>query len=113
MLWGTIPVVALAAAVPEHIRWTFTFVGSMTFIVLFSQAFGWVLWLFIVARLPAGVAGIASLATPVLVVTFAALQLREIPTPHELIGMALIVVALVVNALPSPAPAARGNALRA
>ena len=32
------------------------------------------------ARLPAGVAGIASLATPVLGVAFAALQLHEIPS---------------------------------
>ena len=48
--------------------------------------------------MPAGVAGIASLATPVVGVLSAAIQLHEIPPPAELAGMGLIVIALVVNA---------------
>jgi drug/metabolite transporter (DMT)-like permease len=113
MVWGSVPLLVIAAVIPEHVRWTFAFVGSMAFMIAISQALGWVLWLFIVARLPAGVAGIASLTTPVLTVAFAAVQLHEIPSARELIGMALLVVALVVNAFPSPAPRVGGEALRA
>jgi drug/metabolite transporter (DMT)-like permease len=57
--------------------------------------------MFILSRLPAGVAGIASLATPVVGVLAAAIQLHEIPSRSELAGMVLIVVALVVNAIPA------------
>jgi drug/metabolite transporter (DMT)-like permease len=73
----------------------------MTFMSIVAQALGWVLWLFIVGRLPAGVAGIGSLATPVIAVFLAALQLGEIPSPSELVGMVLIVIALVVNSISS------------
>jgi drug/metabolite transporter (DMT)-like permease len=104
MVWGALPLVILAALFPERVDWTFSFVASMTFMSVISQGLGWVLWLFAVVRLPAGVAGIASLATPVLAVLFAALQLHEIPPTSEVVGMAFIVVALVVDALPSAKP---------
>jgi len=110
MLWGTIPLVVLMIAVPGPIRWTGQFVGAMAFMSLGGGALGWFLWMFILSRLPAGVAGIASLATPVVGVLAAALQLHEIPSPTELAGMALIVVALVVNAIPATAPRAGGAA---
>jgi drug/metabolite transporter (DMT)-like permease len=104
MIWGVIPLLIVAAILPEHIRWAPETFAAFGFIGVVSQSLGWVLWAFILSRLPAGVAGIASLATPVVGVLAAALQLREIPSVTELTGMALIVVALVVNAF-SPAPA--------
>ncbi len=57
MLWGAIPLVVMMLAVPEQVRWTTSFVLSMTYMVVASQALAWVLWLFILSRLPAGVAG--------------------------------------------------------
>jgi drug/metabolite transporter (DMT)-like permease len=90
----------LMLIVPEHVRYTPSFIAAMTFISVGGGALGWFLWMFILSRLPAGVAGIASLATPVVGVLAAAIQLHEIPSTGELIGMTLIVVALVVNALP-------------
>ena len=74
----------------------------MAFMSILGGALAWFLWMFIISRLPAGVAGIASLATPVVGVAAAALQLHEIPSRTELFGMALIVAALVVNARPAP-----------
>ncbi len=109
MVWGAIPLLAVMLAVPEHVRWTASFVLSMSYMVVISQALAWVLWLFILSRLPAGVAGIASLATPVLGVLFAALQLHEIPTGTELVGIALIVAALVANARPPAERTVRGG----
>jgi drug/metabolite transporter (DMT)-like permease len=73
----------------------------MAFMSVGGGALGWFLWMFILSRLPAGVAGIASLATPVVGVLAAALQLHEIPSPSQLTGMTLIVIALVVNARPA------------
>ncbi len=104
MLWGAIPLWRVMAVLPEHVRPRTAFVASMAYMTVASQALAWVLWLFVLSRLPAGVAGIASLATPVLGVAFAALQLHEIPTGTELVGIALIVAALVVNARAPAAP---------
>jgi drug/metabolite transporter (DMT)-like permease len=105
MFWGTIPLIVLTLLLPEHVRWTASFLASMTYLGVLSAALAWFLWMFILSRLPAGVAGIASLATPVVGVLASAIQLHEIPSPTELTGMVLIVVALVVNSR-SPAPAA-------
>ena len=101
MLWGTIPLLVLTAIVPEHVRWTTSFVASMAFLGILGAGLAWFLWMFILSRLPAGVAGIASLATPVVGVVLSAIQLHEIPSTTELTGMALILGALVVNALPA------------
>jgi drug/metabolite transporter (DMT)-like permease len=100
LLWGTVPLVVLMLAVGGPVHWTTSFVAAMAFMSIGGAALGWFLWMFILSRLPAGVAGIASLATPVVGVLAAAIQLHEIPSRSELVGMALIVVALVVNAIP-------------
>ena len=100
LMWGTLPLLVLMFAFPAPIRWTGSFVAAMAFMSVGGGALGWFLWMFILSRLPAGVAGIASLATPVVGVLAAALQLHEIPSPAQLAGMTLIVVALVVNARP-------------
>src|SRR5947209_5126319 len=113
LLWGTVPLVVLMLVMPQHIRWTGSFLAAMAFISLGGGALGWFLWMFILSRLPAGVAGIASLATPVVGVLSAALQLHEIPSHGQLLGMALILIALVVNALPVSQPGPRAEPLAA
>jgi drug/metabolite transporter (DMT)-like permease len=104
LLCGTLPLIVLMLVFPTHIRWTSSFLASMAFISVGGGALGWFLWMFILSRLPAGVAGIASLATPVVGVLSAAIQLHEIPSRTELAGMALILVALVLNSLPVAQP---------
>ncbi|MEA2689588.1 MAG: hypothetical protein QOD51_2195 [Candidatus Eremiobacteraeota bacterium] len=104
LLWGTLPLIVLMLVVPGEIRFTPSFLAAMAFISVGGAALGWFLWMYILSRLPAGVAGIASLATPVVGVLSAAIQLHEIPSVTELIGMVLIVGALVVNALPATSP---------
>ncbi len=54
------------------------------------------LWLFGLRRLSAGAAGIATLATPVIGVTAAWVQLGERPSAGEAAGMALIIGALTI-----------------
>jgi len=102
LLYGTIPLVALMLLFPAPVHLTASFVAAMAFISIGGAALGWFLWMFILSRLPAGVAGIASLATPVVGVLSAAIQLHEIPSATQLTGMVLIVVALVVNARSTP-----------
>lgn len=106
LLWGTVPLVVVMLAVPGHVHWTTSFVLAMAYMSVLGGALAWLLWMFIISRLPAAVAGIASLATPVVGVIAAAIQLHEIPSTTELIGMVLIVAALVVNSLPGPAEVA-------
>ena len=101
LMWGTLPLIVLMFAFPSPIRWTGSFIAAMAFMSVGGGALGWFLWMFILSRLPAGVAGIASLATPVVGVLAAAIQLHEIPSPAQLAGMTLIVIALVVNARPA------------
>jgi drug/metabolite transporter (DMT)-like permease len=103
-VWGTIPLVAVMLVIGGPIRWTPSFVAALAFMSIGGAALGWILWMFILSRLPAGVAGIASLATPVVGVLAAAIQLHEIPSRTELVGMVLIVIALVVNAVPISQP---------
>lgn len=98
MVWGSVVLVALALAFPGPVRWTPAFVGSVVFLGIVANALGWALWVYVLTILPASVAGLGSLATPVVGVASAAVQLGELPTPAELCGMACIVVALLVNA---------------
>jgi len=57
---------------------------------------GLLLWLYILNSLPAGTAGVNSLAIPVVGVLSAWIQLGERPGALEAVGMALIVAGLAV-----------------
>jgi len=61
-----------------------------------GNALAWLLWMFALRKLSAGAAGLGTLATPVIGVAAAWLQLGERPTAGEAAGMALIVVALAI-----------------
>jgi len=97
MAFGAAALVAVALVVPGHVRPTASFVAAIAFLSIFATALGWALWLFVLSRLPATVAGVASLATPVVGAALAAVQLREIPSRKELWGISLVVCALFVN----------------
>jgi drug/metabolite transporter (DMT)-like permease len=97
MLLGSIPMVAIALLVPAPtIVWSGYFVFAVLFNVFLSGALAWLLWLYALQRLPAGVASMASMLAPVIGVAAAWLQLNEVPNTYELIGMVLIAFALVV-----------------
>jgi drug/metabolite transporter (DMT)-like permease len=100
-VWGALALAPFALVLPLAVRWTVPFVAAMGFLAVFATALGWVVWLFILSRVPASVAGLGSLATPVVGVAMAAVQLHEIPAPMELGGMACIVTALALNAVTS------------
>ena len=99
MTYGAIPMVIVALLVPGgYVHFTPAFTAALAYIVIFGTATAFWLWFFIMERLSAVGAGVASLLTPVVSVLAAWIQLHEQPGVPELIGMALIVVALVINA---------------
>lgn len=91
MLWGSLALVALALAVPSRpIEWSAYFVGALVYNVLLATALAWLLWLYVLQRMNAGMAAMATLAIPVIGVLAAALELGERPGAGEAAGMALI-----------------------
>jgi drug/metabolite transporter (DMT)-like permease len=71
-------------------------VAAFPYNVIVATAFAGLVWMYVLHRLPAGVAGISSLAIPVVGVLAAWIQLGERPGPLETVGIALIVAALAV-----------------
>jgi drug/metabolite transporter (DMT)-like permease len=95
MLYGTVVLVAIALCVHERsTEWTPLLTGALIYNGVLSTGLAWALWLFIVQRLPANVAGLASLTTPLLGVGFAWALLGERPDMAESAGMALVILAL-------------------
>jgi drug/metabolite transporter (DMT)-like permease len=74
--------------------WSTAFIAALLFTAVIATGFGWVLFYYALRRMSAGVASLGTLATPVIGVLFAWLQLGERPAPLEAIGMLLIAVGL-------------------
>jgi drug/metabolite transporter (DMT)-like permease len=115
-LLGSIPLVIVALLVsPSSPVWSGSFIAALVFNVVPVTGLGLLLWFYALRTLPAGTAGFASLATPVLGVIFAWIQLGERPGVYEAVGIILIVSALCVLAvrqIAGSAGHARGGALQ-
>jgi drug/metabolite transporter (DMT)-like permease len=99
MAFGAVPLVALALLMQSgRPQWTGTLIAALTYMVVLSSGLCWVLWTYALHSLPAGAAGMGTLAVPVIGVAAAWLQLGERPAPLEAVGMTLIVAALAALA---------------
>jgi drug/metabolite transporter (DMT)-like permease len=112
MFAGGLAMVPVAWLVPQIAPvWNLSLVLGMLYIVVVASAAGWVLWLLVVQRVPASVAGVSALATPVVAALLAWLFLTERPTLTEGAGMALILCGLFMVARaanqPRPSPLTR------
>ncbi|HXH04147.1 MAG TPA: DMT family transporter, partial [Candidatus Competibacteraceae bacterium] len=97
MLLGAVVVVAVALLVPSRpIAVTPYFVGALVYNAVLATALAWLLWLFVLDSLPAGVAGLSSLAVPAVGVLAAWIELGETPSATEFTGMLLIIAALAM-----------------
>ncbi|SCC91694.1 Uncharacterized inner membrane transporter yiJE [Thiomonas sp. X19] len=97
MLVGTFFLVLLAGFVPERaVTWTPGFIAALTFNVVLASGLAWTLWLLVVQRLPAGVAGLSSLAIPVTGVLLAWALLGERPNADEGAGIVIVALALLL-----------------
>jgi drug/metabolite transporter (DMT)-like permease len=96
-LLGSIPIIILALILPAPpIQWTHTFYLTIIYSIFLSGSLAWVLWLYALQRLPAGVASMASMLAPVIGVSAAWWQLGERPSNIEFAGMLSIALALVI-----------------
>ncbi len=94
---GSLPLLLIALLLePEPIVWTPFFIGSVMYNAVLATAVAWSLWFFALQEMPAGMAGLGTLATPVLGVLFAWLVLGETPISWEIIGMILIFTGLTI-----------------
>ena len=96
---GSIPLVAIALFKHDGaVQWTPSFVAALVYTVLLASVLAWTLWFFALRVLPAGLAGLGTLAVPVVGVLAAWLQLGERPSPAEAAGTGLILAGLAVLA---------------
>lgn len=101
MLYGSVPIIIIALVLPSRsIEWSGAFIAALAYNVIPATAISWVLWLFVLRVLPAGIAGISTLATPVIGIVSAALQLGERVSMAEGFGMGCILAALLVLVVP-------------
>lgn len=97
MLFGSVPIALAALLVPAPaIQWTPYFIGAVIFNSVFCNALAWLLWLYALQKLNAGVASMSSMLGPVIGVLAAWIQLNEIPNQMEMIGMLLVGLSLVI-----------------
>ena len=102
MFFGSLPLVVVAFIVPAPpIDWSINFIGAVLFNAVLCNALAWLLWLYALQHLPAGIASMTSLLAPVIGVLAAWWQLGENPSQGEIIGMALIGVSLLIISLNS------------
>ena len=100
MLLGAMPLVVIALCLSDTpVRWTPYFTIGLLYSSVVSQALALVLWFFILSKLPAGVASMGTLATPVIGTLAASIELGERPTLLEAWGMLLILIALAFLSL--------------
>ena len=97
MLFGSVPILIAAWLMPAPaIHWTPYFIGAVIYNAVFCNALAWLLWLYALQRLQAGVASMTSMLAPVVGVMAAWIQLNEVPNKAELWGMLLIGMALIL-----------------
>lgn len=97
MLFGTLPLTLVSwLVVSEPIQWTPTFIGALIYNAVPGSAIAWFLWLYALKHLPAGIAGLGGLMTPIVGITAASLQLGESPSLAESVGIGLILVAIAL-----------------
>jgi drug/metabolite transporter (DMT)-like permease len=97
MLIGMIPVLLCQALIDRPpVVWSHTFIVVTIFNGIVATGFGWLAWLYVLHRLPAGTASLSSLGIPVIAIFSSWIQLGEQPGRSELAGMLLIGLALAL-----------------
>jgi len=97
VLIGSIPLVLFAVFLggswPE---WSAAFNWSLAYTLLIGTCGGAMLWLYVLKKLPASIAGLGTMGTPVVGLLASWAQLGERPTMYEVTGMISILIGLGV-----------------
>jgi drug/metabolite transporter (DMT)-like permease len=100
MLVGGTLLGVLAYFIPgKPTTWNIPFLWALAYNAIPASALAWLLWLYALQKLPAGVSSLSSLAVPVVSIALAWLILGEVPTLSEMTGMLLILSSLTVLSL--------------
>lgn len=91
MALGAVPLVILALVVPDRATdWSPAYAGILLFTSLASTALGWLLWIYILDRVPAWEASLSVLGTPVVAILSSRLLMGEEFKATEVSGILLI-----------------------
>lgn len=91
MIYGVGPLMLVAFLVPaQPIQWTTVFIAALVYNIFITSVVAYLLWFYILEKLPAGMATMGTLVTPIIAILAAAVQLGEIPTLYENVGIVLI-----------------------
>ena len=100
MLFGALALCIVALLLPSRpIDPTPYFFGALAFNALFATGLAWLLWLYILQHLSAGMAGLSALGIPMIGVLAGWIELGERPSGAEFAGMLLIGGALALSSL--------------
>jgi drug/metabolite transporter (DMT)-like permease len=96
LLLGSIPLVIFAGFQQAPVTWSSYLIGALIYNAIPATALAWLLWLYALNELPAGIAGMGTLMTPLVGVLAAWFQLGERPGLIDALGMVGIFGALTV-----------------
>jgi drug/metabolite transporter (DMT)-like permease len=100
MLLGSLPLLVVAMLTWHSAPvWSGSFVCSLAYNVLLANALAWLLWFYALRALPAGDAGLATLAILLIGLAAAWVFLGERPVPVEAVGITLIIGAVSITTL--------------
>ena len=91
MIYGAVPLIIISILMPSPpIQWTPVFVVALLYNIILVCVIAFLLWFYVLEKLQAGMATMGTLVTPVLALIFARIQLGEIPSSREGLGIILI-----------------------
>ena len=97
MLFGSIPIVVLAFMThTASIEWDKYFIGALIYNAVFGNAIAWLLWLYALRHLSAGIATMTTTVCPVIAVIASSIELHEVIKSFELLGMSFIGISLLM-----------------
>ena len=105
MFFGALLLCAIALVVDERpVDWAPTMIAALAYNGVLSSGIAWLLWSYVVEKLPANVAGLSSLTVPIVGIGFAWALLGEVPSAWESAGIVAICVALAIVNVHRAAP---------
>ena len=97
MLFGSIPIVIVALMThTTSIEWSGYFIGALIYNSVFGNAIAWLLWLYALRHLSAGIATMTTTVCPVIAVIASSIELHEVIKSFELLGMSFIGISLLM-----------------
>ena len=97
MFFGSIPIVIVALMThTTSIEWSSYFIGALIYNSVFGNAIAWLLWLYALRHLSAGIATMTTTVCPVIAVIASSIELHEVIKSFELFGMSFIGISLLM-----------------